>query len=403
MLTERIQGVNTASNQWINNLILILLAVSILVSDWMVGLIAMSEIFIGLILVLIAFKNFDYVKSLNYKFMSAVLIFFIIQFTYNLSVDMTFIFTRALYNVIKIFFYLTFINLLFNYIQQNKLEKQVLVMLNVTAIIALIIGIYITVSILFFDQLPYEFMWHFTRSDLHSYRFRGPGFIVRTRSIFSEPAHLGYFLNMVIGVNIFSKLKKSVPIWVTLTLIAGVILTLSYASIGVLGLMLLIKGLTLKNKMEMVRNNWILLLVSLLFVGIVIFIFRENLYQTIIVRTSDILSGGDNSAFVRVINSWLYVTRETVLMGRGLGHTPPLQNIYAYFLSDMGIFSFLFSLIFTAFIVKNNVGLGLTFILLNFQKGGYLSPIFPILVLIFLTYSLNFKTKLSFKNRKEQI
>lgn len=403
MLTDRIQGVNTASNQWFTKLILVLLAVSILVSDWMVGMIAISEIFIGLILVLITVKNFDYIKSINYKFMSAVLLFFIIQFTYNLSVDMTFIFTRAFYNVVKIFFYLTFINVLYNYVRQNKLEKQVLVMLNVTAIIALVIGIYITMSILFFDQLPYEFMWRFTRSDLHSYRFRGPGFIVRTRSIFSEPAHLGYFLNLVIGVNLFHKLKKSVPVWVTLLLIAGVILTLSYASIAVLGLMILIKGLTLKNKLGIVRNNWINLLLSLLFVGIVIFIFRENLYQTIIVRTSDILSGEDNSAFVRVINSWLYISRETVLMGRGVGHTPPLQNIYAYFLSDMGILPFVFSLIFTGYIVKNNVGLGLTFILLNFQKGGYLSPIFSISVLIILIHSLNFKTKVSFKNRKEQI
>lgn len=394
---------NLTQERIVQNTILTLLALSILTSDWMIGLIAVSEIIIGFLLVLLLATNIEYIKLVNYKFAVGVLIFFVLQFSYNLSVDMTFIFNRALYNVVKVFFYLFFINILYHYIRNNKLEKRFLIFLNVTALIAIVIGIYITLSILYFDQLPYEFFWRFTRSDLHSYRFRGPGFIVRTRSVFSEPAHLGYFLNMVIGVNVFSRFKTIVPVWMNIAIIVGIISTLSYASLAVLGIIMLFKILTLKNKLLIVRENALLLIISVVILGVIIFIFRDNLYQTIIVRTTDILSGGDNSAFVRVINSWLYISRETVLMGRGLGHTPPLQNVYAYFLSDMGVFPFIFILGFTAYILKANPGLGLTFILLNFQKGGYLSPIFSILVLIIIIYSLDINRKLSFKNRRREI
>lgn len=377
----------------VQNIILSLLALSILTSDWMIGLIAVSEIILGFLLVLLLATNFEYTKSVNHKFAIGVFIFFVTQFTYNLSVDMTFIFNRALYNVVKIFFYLFIINLLYNYIRNNKLEKRLLIFLNITAVIAILIGIYITVAILYFDQLPYEFLWSFTRTDLQSYRFRGPGFIVRTRSVFSEPAHLGYFLIMVIGVNLFSRFKNNVPLWLNSMLIIGILLTLSYASIAVAGIILLFKIVTLKNKVLFMKENSILLILSLMILGIAIFIFRDNLYQTIIVRTTDILSGGDNSAFVRVINSWLYISRDTLLMGKGLGHTPPLQNVYAYFLSDMGVFPFILILTFTVYILKNNPGLGLTFILLNFQKGGYLSPIFAIFILLILIYSIDIKQR----------
>ncbi|EXJ23297.1 hypothetical protein ADIAL_1205 [Alkalibacterium sp. AK22] len=368
--------------------ILSLIALSILMSDWMFGLVAVSEILIGLLVLLIGLTDLSCVKSINYRFFIGTLLFFVLQFSYNLSVDMTFIFNRALFNVVKVFAYLFFINITYNYIRVNKLEKQFLVMLNIAALITILIGIYITLAILYFDHLPYEFLWSFTRSDLHSYRFRGPGFIVRTRSIFSEPAHMGYFLNMVIGVNVFSNLREKVPVWVNIVLIIGTILTLSYASIFVLSIILLFKLITLDNKYQRIKESKVFFLLSLIILAAVIYMFRDNLYQTVIVRTSDIISGGDNSAFVRLINSWLYVSRDTLLMGRGLGHTPPLQNVYAYFLSDMGIIPFGVILIFTAYLFKLNRGLGLTFVLLNFQKGGYLSPIFSILVLILLIFSI---------------
>lgn len=394
---------NQTKERTAQNAVLTLLSLAILASDWMIGLIAVSEIIIGFLLLLLIATNTDYLKTLNYKFALGVLVFFIIQFSYNLSVEMTFIFNRALYNVVKILFYLFFINIVYNYTRNNNLEKRLLIILNVTAFIAILIGIYITLSILYFDQLPYEFLWRFTRTDLHSYRFRGPGFIVRTRSLFSEPAHLGYYLNMVLGVNLFSRFKNSVPLWVNSFIIMGILITLSYASIAVVGIILLFKIVTLRNKWLLVKQNAFLVILSMIVLGITIFIFRDNLYQTIIVRTSDILSGGDNSAFVRVINSWLYISRETLLLGRGLGHTPPLQNVYAYFLSDMGVFPFILILAFTGYILKANFGLGLTFILLNFQKGGYLSPIFSILVLIILIYALDISEKVSFKNRRRVI
>lgn len=386
----------------IHFLIILLISLAFLVSDWMIGLIAISEIIMVIILLIIIAADNNSIRTINYKFLTLILTFFVIQFAYNMSVDMVFVFLRGLYNVIKIFFYLIFINVVFNYLKKNSLEKNLLALLNVTSVIAIFAGVYITLAILFFENLPYEFMWTFTRSDLHSYRFRGPGFIVRTRSVFSEPAHLGYFLNIVLSVNLFSKYRERVPLWLNSIIVLGISLTLSYASIGVMGATLLIKLLLLDNKRGRLANNYLIIIITLFIGSVLLFLFWDYFYHTIILRTSEIISGVDNSAYTRLVNSWNYISRDSLLLGRGLGHTPPLQNIYAYYLSDGGIIPFAASILFTFYLVKNNIGIGLTFILLNFQKGGYLSPVFNLYILIILIFVYDKDVITSFLHRKDK-
>lgn len=381
--------------------VMFLLTLSFILSDWMISAFAVSEIIMGFILVIILVNDSSSIKNINYRFIVLLLSFFAVQFTYNMSVDMIFVFRRAIFNVVKVLFYVVFINSVYNYIKKQSLEKNILVFLNSAALIVIMLGIYITLAILYFDQWPYEFLWTFTRSDLHSYRFRGPGFIIRTRSVFSEPAHLGYFLNIVLTLNLFSKFKKSIPYWLNGVIIAGVLITFSYASIGVMGLVLLIKIALLPNKKELLRQNYLIIIVSGIIGAVMVFVFWDYFYQTIIMRTTDILSGGDNSAFVRLINSWLYISWDTLLLGRGLGHTPPLQNVYAYYLSDTGVIPFAASLMFTYYLIKYNTGIGLSFLLLNFQKGGYLSPIFNLYLLIVLLYVYDKNVLKSFLHRKE--
>lgn len=55
-------------------------------------------------------------------------------------------------------------------------------------------------------------------------------------------------------------------------------------------------------------------------------------------------------------------------------------------LSDLGLIAFVGSIIFTVALIANNTGVGLIFVLLNFQKGGYLSPAFSLLILFVLVF-----------------
>ena len=120
---------------------------------------------------------------------------------------------------------------------------------------------------------------------------------------------------------------------------------------------------------------------------------------TVIQRTLAIISGEDISARIRLINSWQYVSRDTLWMGNGIGQTPIITNVYAYILSDFGLIGFIGKLTFTAYISFKNWKFGIVFLLLNFAKGGYLSSGYWFMMIIFITYGLSKKDHYSLKNK----
>jgi len=293
-------------------------------------------------------------------------------------------------STIRITFYIVMMFSLFNFIRNNKLEKRFLKINNIFAIMAIIIGIYISIAIIS-GELPYEKLWAFTRQDQLSYYFYGNSTIVRTRSLFSEPAHFGFYLNIILALNFFNKRNIKTNYFMVLFITFGTILTFSYSMIFVAGVLWCIHIIQQFIRGAIGWSKWYLL-IGVLFL-IFVYLFWDVIDTAIIDRTKSILSGEDSSAFNRLIESWIYINPDRWWFGNGLGHSPPITNIYAYFLTDLGLFGFIPIVLFTIWLFTKNYSFGLLFILLNFSRGGYLAPHFWIMVTLILIYALNDKNK----------
>lgn len=236
----------------------------------------------------------------------------------NEMFNVYFYFPAGVAAVVKITFYSIFIILTYRYIKEFKLEKRLIKYLNMFAIFTLVVGFYIIIAI-YSDNLPFKFIWTFTRQDKASYIFRET---LRMRSTFSEPAHLGYYFNSILSLNLFSIFGKVIPSWINVLLIIGVLLTFSYSSIVISCIMLIIllvkkfhdKGADLIN-----RKMIIYLIIFLL----VLFFSRDFIYRTVILRTIQIINGEDGSAFNRIFESWIYIKTDYIWIGNGAGNTPP--------------------------------------------------------------------------------
>lgn len=367
-----------------SSIILVLMALSFVVTDWMIGIFTLSDY----IFVLIAMSLF---VSGNYKIKKSQLLWILLtlgvivaNIVMNVYNNEFFILKTGLAALIRITYYIVVVVGVYNYIEEQKLEAKFLKILNIIAVVVCFVGIYITIALYSNGQLPYEFFWKFTRTDLLSYAFNENLDFIRTRSIFSEPAYLGYFLNIILAMNYFNKVNVKINKVFTILISLTLFLTFSYSAVGI---MLMIQVLYLVNKINLKNFKWTkkIILSALLFV-VVVFFSWDLINETIIVRTADILSGKDGSAYFRIIRSWDYVNREHIFLGNGIGHTPNVWNIYAYILSDLGLIAFLLSCLFSFYTLHVNFKMGIVFIALNFQKGGYLNPAFSIFLLLLFIF-----------------
>lgn len=294
-------------------------------------------------------------------------------------------------SLIKFTFYLGSLVLFYNFIVDNELKNVFLNINNYAAVIIILIGIIFTILIYLDNvELVREF-WMFTRQDYKSYFYGGNADIIRTRSIFSEPAHLGFYLNVLFFSNVFySKSKNSILL---LIFAIGIFTTLSYSMILIflfIGSIILFKRIY-ENKFFL--NKWYLLLI--IPISLLLVYFWEFVEVTIIKRTINIVNGIDGSAYNRIIESWTYVDPDRLLYGNGIGHTPPITNIYAYALSDFGLVVFIPLLIFSGILFLNSFPAALLFIALNVSKGGYLNPAFWLFLLFIYLYILKPNQKIT--------
>ncbi|MFJ8512852.1 hypothetical protein [Lysinibacillus xylanilyticus] len=380
--------------------VLLLVSIVFSIADWRLGLITFADIFLVLILTTLIFFNIIN----NNVFILKSQVFLVILFTVivltnillNLFLNTSFSFSDGIQGFIKVIFYLLTVILIFNFIREKKKEKELLNIFSYTAVVVSLIGIYITISIHFQGIFPYEFFWNFTRQDLGSYIYRGAWTgIIRTRSIFDEPAHLGFYLNAVLAVLYFNKfnvsIKKSHDFIITVT----ILLTFSYSAILIMiGIKFLYYFSWSKFISFVSRKRFIL---SVILVAIVISLFWDTIEETIIVRTQEILSGKDGSGNARIEKSWSYVNLDYIFMGNGIGNTPTIYNIYAYILSDLGLISFILFILFNVYLLYYNPKLALAFIALNFQKGGYLGAGYWVFITLVIVSSFQNKFNKSTK------
>lgn len=378
---------NKKNNHVWSNIILFLMSLSFVVTDWMIGIFTLSDYIFALVGISLFISGNYKIKRKQLLWILLVLGVIVANIVMNVYNNELFILKTGMAALIKVSYYVALVIGVYNYVKDQKLEAQFLKILNIVAVIVCFIGIYITIALYSNGQLPYEFFWKFTRTDLLSYAFNENLDFIRTRSIFSEPAYLGYFLNIVLAMNYFNKvnvkIKKGFTILISLTLF----LTFSYSAIGI---MLMIQVLYFINKINLKNFKWTKNTTVSVLLLIVAMIFSWDLInETIINRTADILSGEDGSAYFRIIRSWDYVNTEHVFLGNGIGHTPNIWNVYAYILSDLGLIAFLLSCLFSFYTLFVNFRMGLVFIALNFQKGGYLNPAFSIFLLLIFIYIEN--------------
>lgn len=377
------------------NFILLLINIAFVLVDWRIGLITFADLLLIFTLMLLfvhfLLKGDIYFKRSQILLYLVVAMLILLNILLNILFNSTFSFTIGIQSFVKVTFYFLTVVLLFNFIREKQLEQKLLQITSLTAVIVALIGIYITISLYFNGVFPYQFLWEFTRQDLTSYTFRGwDRSIIRTRSIFSEPAHLGFYLNVILAIIYFNKSNykvKKLYIWIiTLTLL----LTFSYSAILI---MIGIKVLYYFNWAyitQFVRKKSRMLL-TILLVVIIGLVFGDVIEKTILIRTQEILSGADGSGTLRLVGIWSYVNWERPFIGVGIGNAPAIFNIYVYILAELGSLSFVLFILFNGWLFYLNPKMSMVFIALNFAKGAYLGAGYWIFLILLMLFTIRSK------------
>lgn len=349
--------------------------VSMIVSNWRIGSITFADILITLGLLLLLPKIHKISKNQFIILASTLLILFA-----NLAIHISIGGDITLVNVArvcKVLVLATFIILLYNHVTTNRLVSSTIKSLVGWAVAMAIFGFYIMLAISI--NAPYEFLWTFTRQDIISYMYRGMEGVIRARSLFSEPQYYGLFLNITLIVALFSKSEyKPKPVSIVIIIIAA-LSTLSFSTIPVTILITVI--FLYLNYKSSILKSWITW-ATIIALVIAIALMWDQVNTTIIQRAVNILSGKDGSATLRLIESWSHIPYDHIFIGNGIGNTPAIWNNYSYVLSDLGIIPFILMLFFSLYLIKRSPTIGTAFILFSFQKGGYITSYYWMMILL---------------------
>ncbi|MCC5894496.1 MAG: hypothetical protein JJU16_03470 [Alkalibacterium sp.] len=389
MLNHYLTRVNDHGSKWqgiIASSIIVLLSVAFVLSDWTYNFITFSEYILFVVMaILILTLNFRISRN-QLTVIGTALAILVGMTVVHYFVTEDFVLRTALLGIMKLIFYSLSITVSINYILKKNLNYSFLIINNIAAFIVILLGVYITFELYRETRIPQEIFWRFTRRDIYSYYFESNPAIIRTRSIFSEPAHLGFYLNSLIAVNLFSDYRTKFIVISSFILSLGVLITFSYSMIAILLFIVTLRiGLLIINN-NFKWSNWYLV-IPIVLVALTIYNW-EIVQTTLIQRTLAVFTGQDTSARMRLFDSWQYVSRDNVLQGNGIGHTPVVTNIYAYAVSDLGLVGVGLVLAGTIWIMSKSWTLGLVFILFNSAKGGYLSSGYWLMILVIILYSL---------------
>lgn len=391
--------INNVKSVWLNQYsirrksiefgLIMCIVLSFTLSDWMIGLFTFTEYILGGIMLLAILAGKFRLYNNQIKWISILISIIVVH---SILIELTaqeLDYRVTIIATIKLLFYLINIAWIKNLIIDLNLESLFLLIVNSMAVVILILGIYIAAAVYLEVnteiELPYSFLLRYTRPDGHLFRSDIP--IVRMKSIFEEPAHLGYYLNSILSVNMFGSIRLSEGKVFNLFLIIGILMTMSYSAIAIMLTILLAKFVLklLKKDLDYSLNYRVVIAISIII--IIVFIFREVLFITFIRRTIELLDGTETSGYERLFESWRYINRENLLLGLGFMQSPGnLWNNYSYFITEMGVIGLVILGGFNLLLFKNNFGLGLVFLLLNFAKGGYLSSSYWFLILLILIY-----------------
>ncbi|MCL1907138.1 MAG: hypothetical protein FWG08_04395 [Propionibacteriaceae bacterium] len=280
--------------------------------------------------------------------------------------------------IVKVPVYAVFLTRTYSYVRDNNLFLFLIKWLVPIAVLFSSIGIYIYIVQIFNLSLPYDFFWTFTRDDFRSYTF-GTTDVIRLRSMSREPSYFGQLVCLVLGIMYASRhVRRNSTLAELVILLAG-LLTFSTATWPILMYLIAWRLLGIVRGVFTVRGVGRTLVGGLMVLVAVVAVvaqdlFRHSINVAITGRLDKILEGEDGSATSRLVGSWAYV--DDLVLGNGIGATPPIWNNYAYVISDLGVVAFLVAIGFTMWLIMRHWPLGLLFIGLCFARGGYLSASF---------------------------
>lgn len=367
----------------INNCVMCLISLLFIISDWMLGVFSFSELLlIPIIFFLIVLGKFRITRS-QIKWITVPNAMILINTLFQIGTQNPIDLRIILISVIKLNFYMLVISSLYNFICIQEVKKKFLIWNNIAAMVVCLLAIYIMAAIYLEGAIPWRPLVTFTRTGGNVY-MRDP-LVVRAKSIFMEPAHLGYYLNTILAVNLFNKQNITIPPIFTLILIVIICATFSYTAIGIMLSTLFMHLIKKASQREFSINRWGLIIVIIIF-GIFIFVFRESIYLTLVERTIRLIEGTESSGYERLVLSWQHLSKDNLWLGEGFMHSPTSWNNFAYFTTELGILALVSSIGFILFLAKKSIPFSIFFILMNFAKGGYLSPAYWFLLLMLLIY-----------------
>lgn len=372
------------------SIVLILLTLALILADWSFArFITFSDIFVITILFILFISN--YVKFKRKQFISfyVVLTYLIINFIVQFSMNSGFDVVSGVVGTTKVMIYFSTVIFIYNYVTENQLQIKLMSYLNRAAVIVCIVGLYIYVTLSFDLELPYRFIWTFTRNDPQSYLLGAFTSVIRMRSIFGEPAHLGFFLLMVLGVSYFNNFEFRLSKLNELLIIASVLLSFSLSAIAILPILILLDLIKSKSLFYLDQRKYFILVG--LFILMILLFANPTFNIAIVSRVSRIFSGVDTSASVRLLGTWSYISPESFILGNGINNSPSLFNNFAYVITDLGLIGFILFLYFSLKILLYNAYFFILFVLLNFMKGGYLSAGYWVFLFFIVVISFNTK------------
>lgn len=363
-------------------IIYILLLLSFFLSDWKIPIGGLS--FSDLFAVVIFGITIVDIKYLNRKQVLFVLILFCflgINIYSNYILNPLFEIGSSWIYFGKFTIYSIVLCNIYNLTRIYKMESVLFKFLSIGTLISISFAFFIYLIQTLQLSIPYEFLWKFTRADVASYTFRGTS-LIRMRGLSSEPSYFGGQILLILTINYFNQFGfKFNPKLEYLILTCG-ILSFSFSVVPIL-LFLKICDFLNRYGLDFFRKYWFVLLL-IFSIGIVV-VFFDQFYATFFGRIITIFNKGDTSASSRIVGSWQYV--QNTFIGNGVGKTPPIWNNFAYILSDFGLIPFLIFLLGTLYMLKNNFYFGFFFIMISFQKGGYLSFYYWLIICLFFIFS----------------
>lgn len=370
-----------------NTALIVLLVWVMILSDWSVLNVSFGDfLLVGIVLLLLSNVPIDFSKKQQWLFIistsSIILITLLAYITGPADMNIKLL----LFSNVKLMFYIGTVMMIYNYISSRGLKPKFVRVNTYMSLLVIAIGIVIIYLILT-DKLDIlHKIWHFTRIDDRSYHL-GSSDIIRMRSLFAEPAHLGFYLN----ISLYFVLKQRNKYWLVYAVLIsiGIVLTLSYSMI-MIGSWLIMSTIAKHVKLSQFKwdGRYLIVVAVMLLIAL---IFGEFLYEAIYIRTLNILSGEDGSAIARLMGSWQQIDSGHLLFGVGAAHSTNITNMYAYALSDFGIIGLLGLLAGTGIIFTFGLREGVFFTLMNISKGGYLNPLFWLFILVIGLTNFNHK------------